>query len=111
MVPGQIYNTSLNDALHHANMGSIDRDPLTLYPEWQFVFYFGKSMGNIIGVQVAVWGDTGEIVNCNPYGFYGPGSQSTQSSQDSPANPIVILAIVSCAVALAAGLYMVKRKK
>jgi hypothetical protein len=49
----------------------INRDPLTLYPYWQFYFYFkGGTIGGYSGVQVGIWGDTKEIVYCNGFGFY-----------------------------------------
>jgi hypothetical protein len=47
------------------------RDPSTLYPYWQFHFYFNESIAGNIGVQVGVWGDTGEIVYASGYGFLG----------------------------------------
>jgi hypothetical protein len=49
----------------------IERDPLTLYPYWQFWFYFNESIARNDGVQVGVWGDTGEIIYCSGFGYYG----------------------------------------
>ncbi|MCW4011325.1 MAG: hypothetical protein NWF05_12035 [Candidatus Bathyarchaeota archaeon] len=74
MVPGQVYNDSLNAEIHYADSGSIVREPLMLYPEWVFIFYFDKNIGDMTGVQVGVWGDTGEIVLCTAYGHYGNGA-------------------------------------
>ncbi len=51
----------------------IARDPLTLYPYWQFHFYFGEKIGGCIGVQVGVWGDTKEIIYASGYGVLSSG--------------------------------------
>lgn len=45
----------------------IARDPLTLYPYWQFWFYFNEKIGGCIGVQVGIWGDTKEIIYASGY--------------------------------------------
>jgi hypothetical protein len=53
------------------NPSKISRDPLTLYPFWQFYFYFkGGEIGGYSGIQVGIWGDTKEIIYCNGFGFY-----------------------------------------
>lgn len=49
----------------------IARDPLTLYPYWQLHFYFNESIAGNVGVQVGVWGDTGEIIYCSGFGYLG----------------------------------------
>jgi len=49
----------------------IARDPLTLYPYWQFYFYFKEEIGGYSGIQVGIWGDTKEIIYCSGFGFYG----------------------------------------
>jgi len=49
----------------------LSRDPLTLYPYWQFWFYFNETIGGCIGVQVGVWGDTKEIIYASGYGLLG----------------------------------------
>ena len=39
-----------------------DGDPLTLYPGWHIKLYFDKLYpGNVYGVSVAIWADTGEV--------------------------------------------------
>jgi hypothetical protein len=45
----------------------LPRDCETLYPYWQFHFYFGEKIGGAIGVQVGVWGDTKEIIYASSY--------------------------------------------
>jgi hypothetical protein len=49
----------------------IARDPLTLYPYWQFYFYFNETIAGNSGVQVGIWGDTKEIIYCSGFGFFG----------------------------------------
>jgi hypothetical protein len=74
----------LSNALYDVNMymvphryeesdfpSKISRDPLTLYPYWQLHFYFNGSIAGIQGVQVGVWGDTGEIIYCSGFGYFG----------------------------------------
>jgi hypothetical protein len=82
MIPGQIYNSSLNNVLNFVSLGSITRDPLMLYPLWQAIFYFSQPIGDIDGIQVGVWGDTKEIAYCSTYGFLGGASPfSTATAQ------------------------------
>ena len=68
----QMYFTMVpyrNETSH--NPSKISRDPLTLYPYWQFYFYFkGGEIGGYSGVQVGIWGDTKEIVYCNGFGYH-----------------------------------------
>ena len=49
----------------------IERDPLTLYPYWQYYFYFNETILGYDGMQVGVWGDTGELVYCSGFGHLG----------------------------------------
>jgi hypothetical protein len=58
-----------NESSHYPS--KIPRDPLMLYPYWQFYFYFkGGKIGGYSGIQVGIWGDTEEIIYCSGYGFY-----------------------------------------
>ena len=122
MTPGQSYNNTLNNALHDANMGSIARNGLTLYPIRQFVFHFNKQIGDIVGIQIGVWGDTKEIAYNGTYGFYGSFPTPTASvqpvtspqpsgSHDVPINSIIVAAVIFAIAAVSvAGVYLVKRK-
>lgn len=87
MAPGQIYNVDQNDRF--VNPGSANRDPLALYPLWEAVFYFGKSIGNTVGIAVGVWGDTKEIAYITPYGYLGDlgGNSSLPAVESSPSEP------------------------
>ncbi|MEJ5326929.1 MAG: hypothetical protein WHU54_01575 [Candidatus Bathyarchaeia archaeon] len=89
MIPGQIYNRDPND--HFVNPGSAVRDPLALYPLWESVFYFGKNIGQTVGIAVGVWGDTKEIAYITPYGYLGDmgGNQTAPVATSPSAEPSV----------------------
>jgi len=65
------------------------REPLTLYPHWQVVLYFDKTYpGFVIGVEVGIWADKGEIHYINPISTGGglpPQDSSTPSPEPEPA--------------------------
>jgi hypothetical protein len=69
----------------------IARDPLTLYPYWQFHFYFNQSVAGDDGVQVGVWGDTSEIIYASGYGYlgYNPPTTSLPESFPNPTTEIL----------------------
>jgi hypothetical protein len=72
VIPGQLHNNELNDALLEAGVGtsySVKRDALTLYPFLSATFYLNKPVGNVNGVQVSVWGDTQEVTSCYEHMF------------------------------------------
>jgi hypothetical protein len=60
----------------------IPRSVLTLYPLWYFQFYFNSS----VGIQVGVWGDTGEVAYCNAFGYF----QAFRPSASPTMPPITI---------------------
>ncbi|MGD6810561.1 MAG: hypothetical protein ACQCN3_12760 [Candidatus Bathyarchaeia archaeon] len=82
MIPGA--ETSQAIGLSNDTSSCVHGDPLTLYPQWHFVFYFGKSIGNVLGVEVGVWADNGEVAYSNVYGYLG-GSVITSPEQTSIA--------------------------
>jgi hypothetical protein len=75
MISGQQFNHPLNDVLlaqgTGINTGSAVREASKLYPFWSAIFYFSRPVDNVVGVQVGVWGDTGEVAYCYEYGFLG----------------------------------------
>ena len=84
MIPGQIYNRDPED--HFVSGGNATRDPLALYPQWQMVFYFNKSIGGAVGIQVGVWGDTKEVAYISEYGYLGgQGGNPTTPTTPSPS--------------------------
>jgi len=66
MIPGQIYNISVEDP--SINPGNATRNPLALYPHWFMVFYLKtpvpvSPMRSIGGIAVNLWGDTKEVTS------------------------------------------------
>ncbi len=53
----------------------ISRDPLTIYPQFHIYFYFNNRTSGSQGLDLLVWGDTGEVRYCTDVGkgFYGNG--------------------------------------
>jgi hypothetical protein len=53
----------------------ISRDPLTIYPQLHIYFYFNNRTRGSMGLDLFVWGDTGEIRTCTDVGkgFYENG--------------------------------------
>ncbi|MGD6933090.1 MAG: hypothetical protein ACQCN5_02675 [Candidatus Bathyarchaeia archaeon] len=122
LVPGRIYDNPINNELLEQGTGvkfSKDRDALTLYPMWTGVFYFGRAVGNVVGVQVGVWGDSGEVAYCYEYGHLGssspyPTEDVSASDSVNPADDsllwLLFVVVLSIAVAsIAAVAVFVKR--
>jgi hypothetical protein len=60
------------------NPSRIERDPLTLYPYWAVLFHFNETIAGLQGMEVGVWGDTGEIIYCSGFGYLGPSEPPTE---------------------------------
>ncbi|MEM2703308.1 MAG: hypothetical protein QXR45_09120 [Candidatus Bathyarchaeia archaeon] len=105
------------------------REPLTLYPHWQIALYFDRTYpGFVIGVEVGIWADTGEIHYINPISTGGglpPQDSSTPSPEPEPEpSPkpnfsntglpmeyiYAIVVIIAVTVASAIGYLHLKRK-
>ena len=85
---------------------NITREPLILYPFWTVNYYWRQPIGDTVGMQVLLWGDTGQIMYCTPYGYLGtpspsdsstpssstPNPSSTTSSTPTPVPTIALLA-------------------
>jgi hypothetical protein len=86
MVPGEIYNDEVNIAIPVVSGGNATRDPLALYPLWETVFYFSKSISSTYGIAVGVWGDTKEIAYITPYGYLRvPGGELDTTTSPAPS--------------------------
>ena len=70
MIPGQIYKQLPED--NFVDPGNVTRNPLALYPLWQMVFYFHEYIGDTVGIQVGVWGDSKEVAYISEYGYLDP---------------------------------------
>ena len=111
MIPGQQFNTQLNQDLNAVSSGSKDRNPLGLYPFWSATVYFTKPIGNIGGVQVGIWGDTKEIAYVRTYGHLGGSGGTDDTTSPFNVGLAVALAAVATAVALAAAFVAVKKRR
>lgn len=93
MLPGSAFNQSLPSIPGAPAIPSnvipskTVRDPLTLYPVWQLGFYFNKQIGDIVGIEVGFWGDTGELIYCNEYGVLGPPMPNTPPQPNTSPQP------------------------
>jgi hypothetical protein len=118
MIPGQIYNNPLNDELLEAGLGtrySVDRDASVLYPLWTAKFYFSETVGNVDGVQVGVWGDTGEVAYCWETGHLGggmlPSNGSSSAGSTTSSGDLVVLAVIAVIVLIVAAITVTFVKK
>jgi len=57
---------------------------IALYPLWIITFKFYKPVYDIIGITVGVWGDTGQIENCQAEGINGPPSSTQPNPTTTP---------------------------
>ena len=105
-------------------------EPFTLYPFWQFHFYFNETIAGDEGIQASVLGDTGAVYSSGPFGSLGSSplpaatSDTEQTPTPTPQNtatpepesepfPAVSAAVASitAAVAVAAGLLVYFKKR
>jgi hypothetical protein len=102
----------------------LERDPLTLYPYWQYYFYFNETIAGNSGVQVGVWGDTGELIYCSGFGYYGTwgtndeqqnNEQTTdEQKQVNPLTPLtlaVAVALITAPILLIASVELRHKKR
>ncbi|MCL1971169.1 MAG: hypothetical protein FWF66_06940 [Candidatus Bathyarchaeota archaeon] len=120
MISGQQYNNPINNELLAQGTGvsfSADRDALTLYPFWSAVFYFSYPIGNVYGVQVGVWGDTGEVAYCWEQGFLGNSQNTYNDSTVEPSNSgnllglAVIIALIAVVIMVVVVMFIKKNRK
>jgi hypothetical protein len=108
---------------------SRNNDPLTLYPNWRIKLYFDKIyQGQVYGVDVGIWADTGENYDIRTLKFLGSSTdEETSVPQDTMASEsnedtrgkinlnifVIVLAILLMATILGAVtmVYSKKRKR
>jgi len=77
------------------------REPLTLYPFWRVTLYLDKTYpGNIIGIVVGVWADTGEVRYIETLSYGGatfPEDMGVPTEQVSPQPTDVTLIVMIAA--------------
>jgi len=94
----------------------IARDPSTLYPYWQFYFYFNETIAGNSGIQVGIWGDTEEIIYCSGFGYYGTSdpngttAQNNNSATSVDINTVSIVAVSTAVVVIAASILFIKKR-
>jgi hypothetical protein len=125
MAPGKVLQGGLPPTLSNIYPTITNRDPLKLYPIWHFVFYFSKPIGDTVGVEIGVWGDSKEIAFCQDYGYLGGSTMPTptpQAANSVGSNEEVqsglsqrqaeyILIIVGVAAAISVGSYLAIRRR
>jgi hypothetical protein len=115
MIPGQNFNTELNNEINSVNSGSTSRDPLGLYPFWGATVYFTKPINNIDGVQVGIWGDTKEIAYVHTSGHLGSsgtsGDTSDTNQNPEPFNIALVITMAAVATAMVSAVAFVAVKK
>lgn len=90
-------------------------DPLTLYPFWQFYFYFNETIADDEGIQVGVLGDTGAIFSSGPFGHLGapPTTIDTSTGASAPDNSlgVLIFAVIIATLSLIVSVPIALRHK
>jgi hypothetical protein len=127
IIPGQIYKRLPED--NFVDPGNVTRDPLALYPLWQMVFYFHDNIGDVVGVQVGVWGDSEEVAYISEYGYLGPyviptptptisptpaltpSPESTPRTETFPATLVFVAAVGIALAAIGLLIYLKKRHR
>ena len=94
----------------------IPRDPLTIYPFLHIYFYFNNRTSGSPGLDLSVWGDTGEIRSCTDVGkgFYengpiydtntllqnpqpteeqGPSASDEQTGEENALDPLTLTVV------------------
>lgn len=125
MIPGEGLSSNLPPTLSNVYPTSTSRDQMKLYPLWHFIFYFNKPIGDTVGVEVGVWGDTKEIAYSQDYGYLGgpiptatPQATNEQTSNKTGQNSLFQLQsesafalIFGAAIAILIGSYLIIRRK
>ena len=95
-------------------------DPLTLYPGWHIKLYFDKLYpGNVYGVEVAIWADTGEVHDIRALFLMGDYSSNGDANGEdfnneislNPAQIAWILVPITIAIVLGTIKVYSKRKR
>lgn len=66
-----------------------------LCPSWIVTYWFAKPYGQNHGIEVGIWGDTKEVVFCNPLVILGGSDTSGSTTQASPNDGLRIGSVPS----------------
>ncbi|HDQ06352.1 MAG TPA: hypothetical protein ENN36_06505 [Candidatus Bathyarchaeota archaeon] len=122
-----VSETKLTFCNYPSKNESRNGDPLTLYPSWNIKLYFDKFYrGNVYGVNIAIWADTGEVNDIRPMMWMGEyssdgnindnetasGLKSTEESDDetNPSLTAIVWIALPITVVLAVTVVYSKRK-
>ncbi len=94
------------------------REPLTLYPYWLLTLPLDDLYpGLVYAIQVKIWADTAEIIDCHPLVFGGeiPLDASPSAQQVEGTAPLIDTLIIAVTVAtisaIAIGIIVIKKKR
>ena len=109
---GSIYQVKpdLTNATVDASLSYTLRNSSELNPLWNIYYYFAKPVHGDYGIQVAIWGDTKEIMDCQSMTTLGTPdtpSPSSSNSQNIIPNNLVWLALAGTALSIAAAVLIV----
>jgi hypothetical protein len=90
-------------------------EPFTLYPFWQFNFYFNETIAGDEGIYVGVLGDTGEVFYSGPIAYLGYPSTTIDTSTgasvtDNSLNLLIPAAITAALILIVSVLIALRSK-
>ncbi len=104
---GAIYEVKpdLTNVTNEVKFAYTLRQSTELYPLWNVNYYFNQSYNGYYGIQIAIWGDTQQILYCQSLGTLG-GSDPATVQPNSPASSqpmyntpsILIITLIAIAV-------------
>ncbi len=94
------------------------RNNTELYPSWIVTYYFAKPYGQNHGIEVGIWGDTGQVVFCKPLVILGESDPSESTKQPTLNDDLginTLLAIIAgtglIVIITTVGIIIKKRRK
>ncbi len=77
-------------------------EPFTLYPFWQFHFYFNETIAGDEGIYVGVLGDTGAVFYSGPIGYLGDPLTTIDTSTGASVtdNSLILLILAAITITL-----------
>lgn len=123
-----VSETKLNIGNYASKKDARSGEPLTLYPGWRVKLYFDKLyLGNVYGVDVGIWADTGEINDIRTLKFLGDyssngdvngngdsiGLESNEEANNETSANILAITWIALLITIVLGAIIVhsKRKK
>jgi hypothetical protein len=109
---GSIYQVKpdLTNVTFDAHLSYTTRNSSELYPLWNIYYYFATPVHGDYGIQVAIWGDTKEIMDCQSMTTLGTPDTPTPSNSNTlntTQDNLVWLVLVGAALAIFAAILIV----